>query len=213
MISVRWENMLGRYTFLYQLEVLQEKAEISKCKNITLSSALPPHIRKRSCKGIFHIAQMPATSNVCKLSQEAVLHFSWWKLPLTQTVGTTPWTEIQVEVYGQRGKCPFCQQPSMNIKIINIFFFHSDLFSYPKNNSSSVFQLHYVCATHHCSHKSNWKSDCFEGLTYPQTRDNFKVLKATGFQYCLWQLQGKGQQIPVERNRMKKQQKDKPHNC
>lgn len=60
--------MLGRYTFLYQPEILQEEAEISKFKNITFSSALPPHIRRRSCKGVFHIAQMPAISNVCKLS-------------------------------------------------------------------------------------------------------------------------------------------------
>lgn len=68
--------MLGRYIFLYQLEILQAEAEISKFKNITLSSALPPHIRRRNCKGVFHVAQIPATSNVYKLSQEAVLHFS-----------------------------------------------------------------------------------------------------------------------------------------
>lgn len=183
MISVRWENMLGRYIFLYQLEILQEEAEISKFKNITLSSALPPHIRRRSCKGVFHIAQIPATSNKCV---SYPVRPCWTLAGESQSLPrhryhTLYQVEIQVEACGQRGKCFFSQHPTMNIKIINIFLLHSDIFSCSKDNSSSIFWLHYVYARHHCSHKSKWKSDCFGWLTYPQTRDGFKVLKATGF--------------------------------
>lgn len=152
-ICVRWENMLGRYKFLYQLEILQEQAEISKLKNITLSSALPPHIRRRSCKGVFHIAQIWATFKVQSYPE---------RLCCTSAhpdCRDQPWTEIQVEVYGQRGKSPFCQHSAVNIKIINIFLLHSDPFRYSKDKSSSIFQLHYVSARHYCSHDSKWKSD------------------------------------------------------
>lgn len=147
--------MLGRYIFLYQLEMLQEEAEISKFQNITLSSALPPHIRRRSCKGVFHIAQMPATSNVYKLScirghgelqlVKDAAHPDCRHHTLDRDPGGGLWP---------KGKCPFCQHPAINVKIINLFLSHSDLFSYSKDNSSSIFHLHYVCARHHCSHKS-----------------------------------------------------------
>lgn len=73
--------MLGHYMFLYQLEILQEEAEISEFRNITPPSALPPHIRGETAKvfSSFHMPQMPNTSNACKLSWEAVPPFSCWK--------------------------------------------------------------------------------------------------------------------------------------
>jgi len=51
--------MLGHYSFLYQLEILQEEAEIAKLKNITLPSAVPPHIGRGNCKGVFLFSDNP----------------------------------------------------------------------------------------------------------------------------------------------------------
>ena len=118
--------MLGHYTFLYQLEILQEEAEIPKLKNITLLSiSIAPTYQKgklQRCFPLFIYLRCQLLP-MCVSYPEGLCRASVVEGPslYSETVGPMPCTEVQVEVYVQRGMWPFFQCASINIKIINIF--------------------------------------------------------------------------------------------